>query len=150
MPKKNAKSKRADAERAAEWYCHEILGCVVTCRSKRTKWQQQDLFGCDCIGKQEGGRMCFVQVTAGKTAAALTRRKKLEKYPWSHLDIVQVLQLIQTQDPANARKKLWYFRVYEYKVKKNSLYEREWADPGKIQFPNTWFKAFKGKNIEEK
>ena len=82
MPKKNAASRRGDCERACEWYCHEILNCVVSSRAVRTQWQKQDMFASDVIGKKDDGTMVFIQATAGQYSAVSTRRKKLEKIPW--------------------------------------------------------------------
>lgn len=142
MPKKNAKTKRADAERAAEWVAHEIFHCVVTCRSVRTQWQRQDMFSSDVIGKKRNGSMVFIQATAGGNQAVSVRRKKLEKIPWQETDYVYVLQLIQTEDPANARKKLWFFRQYYY-----HQYSNEWIQlTDAITVPKEWFKAYKNRN----
>ena len=56
--KKNPKSKRGPAERAAEWYAREILNCKDGCRSVRTQWQRQDLFACDFLGKKADVVIC--------------------------------------------------------------------------------------------
>lgn len=110
----NPKTKRADAERAAEWYAREVLGCVITRRAVRTQWQAVDFFGSDVVGKLEDGSHAYIQATAGQSASIAARRRKLEAIPWLDSDIVQVVQLRWTEDPANARRKLWFFRVHEY------------------------------------
>ena len=136
MPKKNAKSKRADAERAAEWYAHEIEGCIHTIRAVRTKWQYQDLFGCDVLGKKPDGTYAWIQVTAGGAEAARRRRRKLEGYPWCSADMVLLLQLVSTEDPSNARKKRWWFRVYEYAA------GNTWQQREPVEVPRMWFRAY--------
>ena len=140
MPKKNAKSKRADAERAAEWYAHEISDCVVTCRAVRTQWQSQDLFASDVIGKRADGSMVFIQATAGQYSAVTARRRKLEKIPWQENDSVGVLQLIQTEDPANSRRKLWFFRVHKLFPSGNWETSHE-----AVPVPKQWFTAYKNR-----
>ena len=137
MPKKNAKNKRGDAERAAEWYAHEIHKCVVTCRAVRTQWQRQDLFGCDVMGKKSDGSCVYIQATAGQYSAVTARRRKLEVIPWLGSDIIEIVQLIQTEDPANARRKLWFFRVHFFDGGK--WHTKEEA----VTVPNQWFKSYK-------
>lgn len=156
MPKLNAKSKRGDAERAAEHYCHDQMKCVITRRAVRTKWQKQDFFGCDVIGKRADGVHVYVQVTAGQHSAVTARRRKLEDIPWHKTDIVHLLQLVQTEDPANARRKLWFFRLHMY-VPDSCFCEdryplqdfllgkkRVWkTEENAIPVPREWFKAYK-------
>lgn len=146
MPKKNAKSRRADAERAAENYVHETLNCVVSCRAVRTQWQSQDMFASDVIGKRKDGSCVYIQATAGQYSAVTARRRKLEKIPWMDSDVVQVVQLIQTENPANARKKDWWFRVHIYLLYVGGGHERRWHTLDKaIAVPKEWFKAFKNR-----
>jgi len=140
MPKKNAKSKRADAERAAEWYAHEIEGCVHTIRAVRTKWQYQDLFGCDVLGKKPDGTYLWIQVTAGGAEAVRRRKRKLEGYPWCGADTILLLQLVQTDDPSDSRKKLWWFRVYDYT-------SSQWVMRDAVQVPKSWFRAYPKKRV---
>ena len=143
MPKKNAASKRADAERAAEWYAHEILGCVVTRRAIRTKFHKVDFFASDVVGKMPDGSHVYIQATAGQNQAVTARRRKLEKYPWHESDSVEIVQLIQTIDPANARRKLWFFRVHFLQRFNKDLkwFSKERAIP----IPKEWFRAHKNK-----
>ena len=144
MPKKNAKKLRGDCERACEWYCHEILGCVVSCRAVRTQWQSQDMFASDVIGKKADGHCVYIQATAGQRSAVTARRRKLEKIPWRPSDIVQVVQLVQTENPANARRKLFFFRVHNYSFGKWKTFEDA------VPIPREWFKAFKNRDKNQK
>lgn len=138
---KNAKSKRADAERAAEWYARS-LGCVVTRRAVQTRWQKQDFFAADVVGKMPDGSHVYVQVTAGQAGRVTERRRKLEQVPWDVKDIVQLVQLRQTEDPANARRKKWFFRVHEYQW--DGRGDRAWITHDKaVDVPREWFKAWK-------
>ena len=148
---KNPKSKRGDAERAAEWYVHEVLKCVESCRSVKTQWQRQDMFGCDVIGIRKDGSLCFIQATAGQHSAVTARRRKLERN-YRTCDTVQVIRLVSNQDPANARRKLWFFRVHEYI---GDDYDgphdrRHWETQDKaIPVPKEWFKSYKNANKGE-
>lgn len=139
---KNAKSKRADAERATVWYAREMLGCVVTRRAVRTQFQSVDFFAADVVGKRADGTHVYIQATAGEHAAVTARRRKLEAVPWHVTDVVQLVQLRQTEDPANARRKKWFFRVHEYCF--NGLDSREWiTHDDAVDVPREWFKAWK-------
>ena len=141
MPVKNAKSKRNDAERAAVNFAHKHLGCVVTRRAVRTQWQKVDFFAADVVGKYDDGSHVYIQATAGQHSAVTARRRKLEKYPWHSTDTVLLLQLVQTEDPANARKKLWFFRVHEYVL---DGYSRAWETyEDAVPIPKEWFKAYR-------
>lgn len=147
MPKKNAKSKRGDAERAVEWFVRDYLGCIDSVRAVRTQWQRQDLFGCDCVGKFKDGSKAWVQVTAGGHSAVTSRRRKLETV-WHDSDAVYVAQLVQTEDPANARRKLWFFRIHEYGfVSRPDRSWETWNDA--ILVPKQWFTAYKNKQQKE-
>lgn len=134
---KNSKTKRVEAEYAAEWYARETLGCVLTRRPVRTKWQAVDFFGADVLGKLGDGSTAWVQVTAGDHSCVSERRRKLEGVPWNSLDIVRLLQLRSTEDPANGRRRLWWFRVH--------LFESGvWSTlPDAVAVPNEWFKAWR-------
>lgn len=140
--KKNAKSLRPLAERACEHYAIEICGCVRTRRAIRTKWQSVDFFGADCVGKRKDGSHVYIQVTAGMAAAVTARRRKLEAEVWHPTDTVLLLQLIQTIDPANAKRKKWFFRVHGYD--RLTDYHRKWrTDEQAIEIPKEWWKARK-------
>ena len=142
MPKTNAKNKRGDAERATEWYAHKELGCIITRRAIRTKFHKVDFFAADVVGKMADGSHVYIQTTAGQHSAVTSRRRKLEKIPWHSSDLVLLLQLIQTEDPANARKKLWFFRVHRLQ---RYLDDFLWlTDEKAIEIPREWFRAYKG------
>ena len=142
---KNPKSKRSDAERASEWYAHEIEGCVITRRAVASRFHKVDFFGADVMGFRKNGEKVFIQVTAGQSQAVSARRKKLEKTPWHPTDTVLLLQLRSTEDPANARRKLWFFRVHRYYT--NSKIDgpvKVWStDPEACVVPKEWFRAYK-------
>jgi len=137
--RKNPKSKRPEAERASEWYLHEIEGCVVTCRAIRTKFQRQDLFASDVIGKKQNGRCVYAQATAGRDEAVRQRRRKLDNIPWTTTDTVLLLQLTHTPDPANQRRKLWFFRVHRLDTT-NMVWV---VDDKAFPVPKIWFKSYK-------
>jgi len=137
--KKNAKKKRADAERATVWYAREIHGCVVTRRAVQVQFQKVDFFGCDIVGKKPDGSHVYIQTTAGQAACVTARRRKLEVIPWHSSDVVELLQLRQTEDPANARRKLWFFRVHWFEQ-----FSRLWMTKDEaVPVPKEWFKAWK-------
>jgi hypothetical protein len=146
MPKVNAKSKRSQAERAAEHYAHDI-GCVLTRRAIQTKYHKVDFFGADIMGFKANGEKIFIQATAGQYSAVTARRRKLEAIPWHNTDTVLICQLIQSQDPANARKKLWFFRIHKYQfyhhVHNVGSNVRVWETSDKaVEIPREWFKAW--------
>jgi hypothetical protein len=146
MGKKTAASKRADAERAGEWYAHEIEGCVISVRAVRTMYQRQDLFASDIMGKRSDGTGVYIQVTAGQDSAVTQRRRKLEAIPWLRSDTVLLLQLRQTEDPANARRKLWFFRVHVYEIPNKFGDKWKWRTLSMaVDVPKEWFKAYKNR-----
>jgi len=137
--RKVAKSKRPEAERAAEWACMEVMGCVDTRRALRTKFTRVDFMGCDVIAVKPNGCKIWVQITAGQINAVITRRKKLEAYPWHPSERVFVWQLVERALVANPRKKEWFFRVWEY-VRNGKT--RQWSDQcDPIPVKSEWFKA---------
>jgi len=140
MPRKVAKSKRPEAERAGEWYLREVCGCVVTRRALRTKYAKVDFYCADIIGKHADGSCVYAQATAGGNAALRIRRRKLETVPWHESEKVMVLQLTFMPDPANMRRKLWFFRVHRY----DHVHDRNWrVDSVAEPVPKAWFKAWK-------
>ena len=145
MPKANAASKRPEAERAAEWYAIKELECVVTRRALRTKFAKVDFFASDVLAKRVDGSHVYIQVTAGQASAVTARRRKLEKIPWHESDTVQLLQLVQTEDPANSRKKLWFFRVHKYEQERGEW----WTEMEAVPVPRHWFKAWKGDETDD-
>lgn len=135
---KNAKSLRSAAERACEWYARDLLSCVITRRAVQTRFQSVDFFAADCVGKRSDGSHVYIQATAGQYEAVRTRRRKLEAVPWHESDTVLLLQLVQTEDPANARRKKYFFRVHR-------LINGDWSvQEDAHEIPREWFKAWKG------
>lgn len=135
-PRVVAKSKRPEAERAAEWAMHLVLGCTHTRRALRTPFNKVDLFGADAIGIRPDGSKCFVQVTAGQSSAVTARRRKLERYPWAVDDYVAIWQLVEA--PASGRGKDWRFDVHVYRCTSGTW---SWThDPG-FDIDKSWFKA---------
>ena len=112
MSKTIAKKHRATAERAAEHYLVHNLDCVAVRRAIRTQWQSVDFFASDVVGKRKDGSHIYAQVTAGKNETVRRRRRKLDAFPWHTSDTVLLLQFVETPDPANARRKLFFFRVH--------------------------------------
>jgi len=134
--KKNARTKRNEAEKAAVWYALEIHKCVLTRRAVRTMWQSVDFFGADVVGKKKDGSHVYIQATAGQHSAVTSRRRKLENIPWHKTDTIELLQLVQTEDPVNARRKLWFFRIH--------CFDGDWTTKNEaVPIPKYWFKAWK-------
>jgi len=142
MPKLNSKVKRNEAERAAQWYAHIIHRCVISRKAIRTQFQSVDFFASDIVGKKNTGEHVYIQATAGQASAVSTRRKKLEAIPWHPSDTVELVQLVQTPDPANARKTLWFFRVHEY-IHGSWEGRQWWTRHNAVPVPAEWFKSFK-------
>ena len=150
MPQpKVAKSKRPEAERAAEHFMQSEggFGCFATRRALRTKFAKVDFFAADIIGVCDRGFRYWVQVTAGQASAARIRRRKLEKYPWHPSDRVLLFQLTHTEDPMHRARKKWWFRTFELvREGKDQVLRKKWitwTDP--IPVPPEWFKAYKEK-----
>ena len=145
MPRpKVAKSKRPEAERAAENYLFHICGCdpFQIIRAVRTQWQREDLWASDVMGRDVDGRCFYAQATAGQNEAVRARRRKLERISWNLYDTVMVLQLVESQDPANNRRKQWWFRVHRYDHKQGV-----WGvDSEAAPVPKEWFRKLR---IEE-
>jgi len=139
--KKVAKSKRPEAERAAEHYLYNIFRCLPEqiIRAVRTRFQRQDLWASDVMGRDLAGRCYFAQATAGGDEAVRTRRRKLEKICWNEFDNVMLLQLVETINPANARRKLFFFRVHCY----NRLSKKWVVDETAHPVPKEWFKKLR-------
>jgi len=140
---KVAKSRRPQAERAAEHYLYEICGCdpQQICRAVRTKWQAVDYWGSDVWGRTKSGDCYYAQVTAGQVEAVRTRRRKLEKISWNEFDTVLLLQLVEQPNPANARRKDFYFRVHIYWHRKT---DKPWTVAVEAcPVPAMWFKKLR-------
>jgi hypothetical protein len=154
--KKNSAVKRGDCERAAVHYSVEHHSCTTVRKAIRTQFQSVDFFAADVVGKKDDGSHVYIQATAGQASAVSTRRKKLEKVPWHFSDTVELVQLVQTQNPANARQTLWFFRVHEYRLVstptptcEDFIVTREWRTlPDAIPVPKEWFKAYKEEKNE--
>ena len=130
-----AKSRRPQAERAAEWVAVEVFGCVATRRALRTKFAKVDFFGCDVMGFGANGGKFWIQVTAGQMGAVNVRRKKLMQYPWGLRDYVMVMQLVERARVDNPRRKEWFFRVWD--LGRSGL----WKETDPIPIKPEWFKA---------
>jgi hypothetical protein len=146
--KKNPVGKRREAEVASEHYCREVMDCIATRRMIKNKWHKVDFFSCDVVGKRADGSHVYIQVTAGQTPKVLERKKKLENEVWHTSDTVQILQLVQTDNPGKGSRKLWFFRVYEYQLS-GDVYEatnefRYWKTyVDGIPVPKEWFKKWR-------
>ena len=145
--KKVAKSKRPEAERAAEHYLYEVFGCLPEqiIRAVRTMYQRQDLWASDVMGRAADGRCYFAQATAGGDEAVRVRRRKLEKICWNEYDNVMLLQLVETINPANARRKLFFFRVHVLNRLSKKWVVEEDAHP----VPRAWFKKLRVETSKE-
>ena len=145
----NPKHLRAKAERAAVWYCREVLGCVAHRKAVRTKWQAVDFFGADIVAKDEEGIHFYIQVTTGSHSSVTKRRRKLESVPWHPTDRVMLLQLVQLPDPANAKRKKQYFRIHNLvRTSENPVLRKHWiTDSRAFEIPRNWFTAWKQENI---
>jgi len=136
---KVAKSKRPEAERAAEHYLFHVFGCEPDQieRAVRTQWQSVDFWGCDAMGRAKDGRCYFAQVTAGQNEAVRVRRRKLDKISWNPFETVVVLQLVEQPNPAFAQRKDFYFRVHR-------LIQGNWSvDTIAHPVPKEWFKKLR-------
>ena len=134
---KVSKTNRAAAERAGEHYLHKVCGCdpEQIIRAVRTQWQRVDLWACDVAGRDKDGFVWYAQVTTGQNEAVRTRRRKIEAINWNSYDNVMVLQLVEQPNPANARRKDFYFRVHNYNGRSSWYVDLE-ACP----VPRSWFK----------
>lgn len=147
--KKLPKQKRGECERAAEHYARYNLDCILTRRPVRTKFQSVDFFGADIVGKRIDGTHVYVQATAGQSSAVTARKKKLEVVPWHESDTVQLIQLVQTPNPANARKTDYYFRIFVYEANKEAS-QRTWKKEDEaVSVPREWFKAYREEDANE-
>jgi len=145
--KANSKTKRGDCERASEHYAVHNHGCVITRRAIRTQFQSVDFFASDVVGKRADGSHVYIQATAGQASAVSTRRKKLEAIPWHPSDTVELVQLVQTPDPANARRTLYFFRCHVYELANKitlPINTRLWRTlETAVPVPKEWFTKFK-------
>jgi len=139
--RKIAKSKRSEAERATEHYFYNVFNIEIfqIRRAVRTKWQAVDFWGCDVMGRDHVGCCYYAQVTTGQTQAVRIRRRKLEKIYWNSFDTVMVLQMVEQPDPANNRKKQFYFRIHEYDYLNKTWNVKSEAFP----IPKAWFQKLR-------
>ena len=140
-----AKSKRSEAERAAEHFIYHVYGCDPNqiLRAVRTKYQSVDIWACDVAGRTRQGFCYYAQVTCGQVEAVRTRRRKLEKIHWNEYDTVMVLQMVAQPDPANARRKLFYYRIHSY-----NHTDRTWeVYPDAYKIPREWFKKLRVEDL---
>ncbi len=99
------------------------------------------MFGCDVLGKRLDGTLVALQVTAGVSQAVTARKRKLEQELWQESDMVQLLQLVSTENPGKGARKLWFFRVYEYEHYNDPpgwVFKEE-----VVSVPRLWFKKWK-------
>ncbi len=101
------------------------------------------MFSCDVLGKRKDGSLVALQVTAGQAPKVLERKKKLEKETWHTSDTVQILQLVQTDNPGGkGSRKLWFFRVFEYCYRESG--HPDWFPYREaVPIPKEWFKKWK-------
>lgn len=146
--KKNSVAKRGDCERAATHHAIHTHGCLLVRKAIRTQFQSVDFFASDVVGKRSDGSHVYIQATAGQSSAVSTRRKKLEKIPWHPSDTVELVQLVQTENPANARLTSWFFRVHSYGLTLQG--NRIWhTKETAIPVPKEWFIAYKTEEEKE-
>lgn len=146
MSKLIAKSKRPEAERAAEWYAVKIEDCIMVRKAVKAAFQKVDFFGSDVMGKRKDGSVVYVQVTTGQHSAVTARRRKLEKVPWHESETIILLRLVETQDPFSKKRKLWWFKVFIYDYDplmddgelKNMSF-RVWKTDDDVPVPKNWF-----------
>lgn len=112
--RKVSKTNRRKAEVASEHYLYHICKCDPhqIRRAVHTQWQKIDFWFSDVMGRTPKGRCFYAQVTAGQAEAVRQRRRKLEKISWNAFDNVMVLQMVEQPNPANHRKKDFYFRIH--------------------------------------
>jgi hypothetical protein len=133
--KPNSKSMRAPAERAAEWYCRIHHDCTHTVRAVKSRFNRQDLFASDCVGKKASGAHVYIQVTAGQASAVTARRRKLEAIPWHESDTVELIQLVRFEE-----EKEWRFRINVY----DHVGSKKWWMKGTVVIDPAWWRAYKG------
>lgn len=136
-----SKADRKNAERAAEHFAVNVLGCIKTVRAIQTQFQRQDMFGSDVIGKNKYGLSSYIQVTTGGKSAVQQRKRKMLLYPWQSGDRVYVLQMQKFKEDKRV--------VYKFEVNElwpNQILDRAWmcwAD--KVPVDKLWFKALKNR-----
>ena len=136
MKQKTSRNRQREVECAAEHFLRVHLRCVNTVRAVKTRFQRQDLFACDVIGKTESGSFVGMQVTCGTSANVAQRRRKLEQVSWSRDDRVLLGEF--REEKAGSRK------TYSFRV--HSLLLGEWIVwTERVSVPREWFRALKPK-----
>lgn len=138
MKQKTSRNRQREVECAAEHFLRKSLDCVNTVRAVKTRFQRQDLFACDVVGKKsDTGAMVGMQVTCGDSAAVRQRRRKLEAVQWHDDDSV----LLGEFRVERGRKHSYWFRMHEYELKDGSREWAVWSLP--VDVPREWFRAWK-------
>jgi hypothetical protein len=134
-------SDASNAERAAEHFAREVLGCVQTRRAVRTRFQKVDFFGCDLMGRREDGSSVWIQVTASREGSAgknsgnvWSRKRKIETVPWREDDTVLMLEMVREK---NGRSWDYHFRGQQ--LREHAM----WFQKEPIPVPKRWFKAWR-------
>lgn len=134
--KKSNKAAARRAEYAAEHFLVS-LGCIITRRMIRTRFNKVDFFGADVVGKNYTGRHFYAQATSSEHEQALkARQSKLELIPWHPSDIVFVVWL---KSEIKGRSKEWYFQVYEYIFNDEERVRSHWS-LSTVDVPKEWMK----------
>lgn len=130
MSHKTSRNRQRQVECAGEHFLRERMNCVNTVRAVKTRFQRQDLFACDVLGKTERGYLVGLQVTCGDHRNVGHRRRKLEGVSWSANDTVLIGEF------RSEGRQRW-FRMHEL----DGGEWRVWEIP--VDVPRTWFKAWK-------
>ena len=135
MRHKTSRNRQRQVECAAEHFLRVKLDCVNTVRAVKTRFQRQDLFAADCIGKiRVTGDLVAIQVTCGDASNVAHRRRKLEAVQWSTLDTVLLGEFRSERCGRGIRN---WFRVHELNGKGWTV----WNHP--VDVPKEWFRAWK-------
>lgn len=101
----------------------------------RTRFQRQDIFGADVVGRHSLG-VIYAQVTTGGSSAVSARKKKLKTINWFH-EFEEVLML-QVLTKKVGRKNVSEFRIWELDPVQGWL---EWDEL--VAIPSEWKKPFR-------
>jgi hypothetical protein len=132
---KTSRNRQRQVECAAEHFLRSAFDCINTVRAVKTRFQRQDLFAADCLGKRRmGGLLVALQVTCGKSANVAQRRRKMEAVQWHPWDTVL---LGEFRSERSGRGKRHWFRMHQ-------LTGGEWSVWGtEVEVPKEWFRAWK-------
>lgn len=132
---KTSRNRQREVECAAEHFLRVHLACVNTVRAMKTRFQRQDLFACDVIGKvMVCGYLVGMQVTCGNSANVAQRRRKLEAVVWAPRDRV-LLGEFRTEKFGRGNRH--WFRMHELHEGKWKVWQTE------VDVPKEWFRAWK-------